>query len=197
VSLNYYELLNIDSDATFDQIQKAFRKLSKVYHPDQSGSISNDRAFREITEARDCLVDPDRRKEYDRALLGDSISGQHEYKTSETGSPAEPSSNQKTSSSDRRSQTSASPFQQATPIRKSIKRRFVVGSLSLYALGWTIRIIGSYPHFHYVEQFHGDIESLGLDLTILFLIIPRNWFHNALGIFGRNRIKQRNDRQGC
>ena len=34
-NINYYDILGIDSKATPDDIKKAFRKLSLIYHPDR------------------------------------------------------------------------------------------------------------------------------------------------------------------
>ena len=63
---DYYALLDIDPDATIEQIKKAYRKLAKQYHPDVNDSNDAADRFREITEAYDTLTDPDRRRRYDR-----------------------------------------------------------------------------------------------------------------------------------
>lgn len=45
----YYEVLGVDSQATREVIENAFRRLAKRYHPDNGGDPSK---FREVVEAR-------------------------------------------------------------------------------------------------------------------------------------------------
>lgn len=40
-SPNYYEILNIDQDASPNEIRRAFLTLSKKFHPDKVGQLSN------------------------------------------------------------------------------------------------------------------------------------------------------------
>ena len=60
-----YEILNVPTDASTDEIGAAFRRLSVRVHPDQGGSNS---LFRSVKEAYDTLSDPRRRAEYDQLL---------------------------------------------------------------------------------------------------------------------------------
>jgi DnaJ domain len=63
---DYYRLLHVRPDATMLLIKKAYRRLAKQYHPDVNNSPDAAEKFREITEAYDTLIDPDRRRRYDR-----------------------------------------------------------------------------------------------------------------------------------
>lgn len=60
---NYYEILGVDKKSTQDDIKKAYRNLSKKYHPDKNGG--DDSKFKEINEAYDTLGDEVKRREYD------------------------------------------------------------------------------------------------------------------------------------
>lgn len=62
---NYYDILKIKSDATQDDIKKAFRELAKKLHPDKGG---NEDDFKELNEAYENLSDENKRKEYDAKL---------------------------------------------------------------------------------------------------------------------------------
>jgi len=63
---DYYEILGIAKDTSSADIKKAFRKLARVHHPD----VAKDKAtaedkFKEINEAYEVLIDPEKRKKYD------------------------------------------------------------------------------------------------------------------------------------
>ena len=62
---NYYEILGLRKDASDDQIQRAYRKLARKYHPDVSKDKDADKKFKELNEAREVLKDPEKRKLYD------------------------------------------------------------------------------------------------------------------------------------
>lgn len=60
---NFYDILGVDKNASQDDIKKAYRNLSKKYHPDRNGG--DDSKFKELNEAYDILGDETKRKQYD------------------------------------------------------------------------------------------------------------------------------------
>ncbi len=62
---DYYSVLGVDRGATQEQIQKAFRKLARKFHPDVNKAKDAEARFKEINEAYEVLGDPEKRKRYD------------------------------------------------------------------------------------------------------------------------------------
>ena len=50
---DYYEVLGLQKGASDDEIKKAYRKLSKKYHPDINKEPDAEAKFKEISEAYD------------------------------------------------------------------------------------------------------------------------------------------------
>src|SRR5262245_34064884 len=63
-SVDYYEILQVSSNAQQETIQSVFRMLARRYHPDNKDT-GDERRFREIQEAYSVLKDPERRARYD------------------------------------------------------------------------------------------------------------------------------------
>lgn len=63
---DYYAVLGVTRDATQDDIQRAYRKLARQYHPDINKEPSAEDKFKEIGEAYEVLKDPDKRAKYNR-----------------------------------------------------------------------------------------------------------------------------------
>lgn len=58
---DYYELLGVSKTATDEEIKRAFRKLAKMYHPDNK-ETGDEAKFKEIGEAYAILSDPQKEK---------------------------------------------------------------------------------------------------------------------------------------
>ncbi|MFO7818688.1 MAG: DnaJ domain-containing protein, partial [Halanaerobacter sp.] len=63
---DYYDILGVDKNASEKEIKRAYRKLSKKYHPDISDADNAEERFKEITEAYEVLSDEETRARYDQ-----------------------------------------------------------------------------------------------------------------------------------
>jgi curved DNA-binding protein CbpA len=67
MAADYYQILRITPDATFDEVHKAYRALAMQFHPDRNSAPDAGSIMAAINEAYMVLSDPSRRREYDRA----------------------------------------------------------------------------------------------------------------------------------
>lgn len=63
---DYYEVLGVSRSASKDDVQSAFRKLARKYHPDVSKEPKAEDRFKEVNEAYEVLKDDDKRRLYDK-----------------------------------------------------------------------------------------------------------------------------------
>ena len=77
---NYYDVLGVNKNASQEDIKKAYRNLSKKYHPDRNGG--DETKFKEINEAYDTLGDENKRKQYDNP---NPFGGFHDFGTNKNG----------------------------------------------------------------------------------------------------------------
>lgn len=66
MSDDYYSTLEVDRNATPEEIKKAYRRLARKYHPDVSAEAGAEDKFKEINAAYEVLSDADKRAMYDR-----------------------------------------------------------------------------------------------------------------------------------
>ena len=68
---NYYDILGVSKNASENDIKKAYRKLAAKWHPDKWSTKSEaeqkkaETKFKEINEAYECLINPEKRNHYD------------------------------------------------------------------------------------------------------------------------------------
>jgi DnaJ-class molecular chaperone len=67
---DYYKILEIERNATEDDIKKSYRKLALKYHPDRCKEPGAEEKFKEISEAYSVLSSPDKKRSYD--VMGNS-----------------------------------------------------------------------------------------------------------------------------
>ena len=65
-NLDFYVILGLEHGATESEIKRAYRRLARRYHPDiNPGDRTAEARFRQILEAYETLIDPERRSRYD------------------------------------------------------------------------------------------------------------------------------------
>lgn len=71
---DYYKVLEVDQNASIEDIKKNYKQLAKKYHP--SGSNPDSEKFKALSQAYSVLSDEQKRKEYDmQSRFGHSAGG--------------------------------------------------------------------------------------------------------------------------
>lgn len=65
-SPDFYQVLGVPRTASQEEIQRAYRRLARRYHPDVNKDPAAEERFKEISEAYHVLSDPDTRRRYDQ-----------------------------------------------------------------------------------------------------------------------------------
>jgi len=65
--INYYEILEVNKNASSDEIKAAYKKMVALVHPDKGGSAM---LFRLVQTAYEVLSDPNKRRNHDAELAG-------------------------------------------------------------------------------------------------------------------------------
>ena len=76
--MDYYQTLGLSKNATDEEIRKAYKKQSMLYHPDRPDG--NEEKFKKVNEAYSTLKDPQKRQMYDQYGTADpQQQGYREY----------------------------------------------------------------------------------------------------------------------
>lgn len=65
---DYYSALELNKNASIDEIRKSFRSLALKYHPDKNKDEGSKEKFMKIVEAYEVLSDASRKKNYDESI---------------------------------------------------------------------------------------------------------------------------------
>ncbi len=63
---DYYKIMDVQRDASQDDIKRAYRKLPRKFQPDVSKESDAEKRFKEVGEAYEVLQDPQQRHAYDQ-----------------------------------------------------------------------------------------------------------------------------------
>ncbi len=85
---NYYQILGIQRDASYDEVRRAFRQKAKTMHPDVNSSKSAHDNFQKINEAYQVLRDEVKRKDYDARLRTGNFTAKVYYRPAQSPSSA-------------------------------------------------------------------------------------------------------------
>lgn len=86
-----YAVLGIPRDASDQQVQRAYRRLAKRYHPDLHPDAQTSQQMRRINEAWETLSSPGSRAQYDaESALPRSASFEHWSAPARRSAPASP-----------------------------------------------------------------------------------------------------------
>jgi curved DNA-binding protein len=64
-SRDFYDTLGVSRDVSADDLQRAYRRLARTYHPDVNKDPGAEERFKDISEAYDVLSDSEQRRRYD------------------------------------------------------------------------------------------------------------------------------------
>lgn len=80
---NYYETLQVCTQATPTEIKQSYRRLAKKFHPDSQTKSANHEQIVKLNQAYEILRDPLRRRSYDQQIFAQSsyqASTQRQYR---------------------------------------------------------------------------------------------------------------------
>jgi DnaJ-class molecular chaperone len=83
----YYATLGVKSNASGDEIKKAYRRQSLLTHPDRSKGGDTTEKFHQVSDAYDVLGDEQKRKQYDGGFNGGGVGDMSDHFANGNGIP--------------------------------------------------------------------------------------------------------------
>jgi len=175
MELSYYEILGVSSEgATEEDVERAYRKMSKLYHPDSSDGLVSEDMFKAATKARAALLQELRQREVtqrEQTVTPPPTSSERPTPRPATGgagpTKGQPIWNQWPGPSTRKSP--AHP-KAASRWWETRNRPLLVVVIATYVIG---RVLGS-VHFALVADSSGVVIDSASWLLVTFLVIPQD-----------------------
>lgn len=74
--MDYYQILGVDRNSSQEDIKRAYRRLSRKYHPDNAGEQAREK-FDRVQEAYTVLGDEEKRALYDQKAAAERDQGDY------------------------------------------------------------------------------------------------------------------------
>ena len=168
----YYDILEIEQNASINEIKKAYKKLALKYHPDVNKAINANEKFIEINEAYEFLSDSEKRKIYD-ALI--SSNNQKQKKESDDFENWKRQAREK---AEKYSKTEYANFKEniidkITEAYETTKKGAQVGCAIYFGLSFIgASIFGIYKYAEYIIQlFNGEKEFSIFKILWIIMIL--------------------------
>ena len=167
---DYYVVLNVQPQASPEEIKLSYRKLALQYHPDRTGgNLQTEALFKEINEAYSVLSNQQKREDYNRLRIsqqtmasGYTFSTQSTYKSNRTPPPV----------------TGKTVLFQSTHLRGVVEKAnpFAINTDSLFS---KIQSILSDPHIHILLNENKRIITARVlhEILICCKPLPQNYFN--------------------
>lgn len=112
-SMNYYDILMLNNDASSEEIEKSYKFLIRKYHPDINDTPLSNKISQELNSAREILSNDQSRKKYDEWLKScdEAKAGRASVNKHRSTSSTNNSSNSNSSSSGSNNRTSTTNSQ--------------------------------------------------------------------------------------
>lgn len=166
----YYRILEIDTDASQQEIRKAYRQLAKKYHPDVNKDPDAEEHFIKIQKAWQILGDPDSRTRYDFYAKR-----YPHYRGSEDYLKRKPSTSYQNKKTQAYTGFGGRVYYKTTDKKnlkkeEKLRRRDIIGGVAVIILILLIPIAGKYwnsimLHFKGVD---GTAEVINADFSLIY-----------------------------
>jgi hypothetical protein len=202
--INYYDLLRIKKDSTPEEIKKAYRNQAKKWHPDINKDENAPKISKQLNEAKEVLLNLQKRKEYDEYLEQKLSLKYQTLKDKETKQEAKQSNNQYQNPSNqnysKNTYTKWEYFQnylkyyQTSKLKKALTTIFVIIETTictiLQLINYLLALILCYT-INIISYFASIILTIYI-IYIIYILTTNNsqapqtiasWFQIILNIF--------------
>jgi curved DNA-binding protein CbpA len=149
---NFYQVLGVDINATYEDIKKAHRKHAAKLHPDKhNGDKFFEEKFKEIQEAYEVLSDELKRSAYDRTFkqeYGDTTASSNSGSRTNHHQQAQPKQEQKSYDETKTKSTYQPPPTKPIDEKAAKRARNIVIGLITGSLCYAIMNIGGISGAH-------------------------------------------------